>query len=213
MPGSGPPAGSERKALEALDQTLALPTPPEDLLPCAAALIRPLLALLCQTDLPVPALAERVSRDLVLTAEVLRMASSPYYRAQGEVATLEPAIPLFGIQGLQAVFARVVLKPMCEAPPGPLSAHAASRLWDHAEALARHSARLGGQAGLRMSDSYLAGLLHGSGWTITLRVLDRAGFTPPLHRRRILSTRAASAPQQRLTAAPSAAEPSPTGCA
>jgi len=206
-------AGTERKALESLDQTLALPTLPEDLLPRAAALILPLLALLRQTDLPVPALAERVSWDVLLTAEVLRVVSSPYDRAQGALTSLAQAIPLTGIQGRQAVFARVVLKPMCEAPPGPLSAHAASRLWDHAEALARHSARLAGQAGLRMSDGCPAGLLHGSGWTITLRVLGRAGFTPPLHRRRILSTRAASAPQQRLTAAPSAAEPSPTGCA
>jgi len=142
-------AGTERKALESLDQTLALPTLPEDLLPRAAALILSLLALLRQTDLPVPALAERVSWDVLLTAEVLRVVSSPYDRAQGALTSLAQAIPLTGIQGRQAVFARVVLKPMCKAPPGPLSAHAASRLWDHAEALARHSARLGGQAGCR----------------------------------------------------------------
>ena len=172
-------ADTERRALEALDQTLALPALPEDLLPRAAALIPPLLALLRQTDLPVQALAERLSRDVVLTAEVLRVASSPYYRAQGEVASLAQAISLIGTLGLQAVFARVVLKPMYKVQPGPLSERAATRLWAHAEALADHGSTLAGKAGQPMFDGYLAGLLHGSGWTIALRVLDRAGITPP----------------------------------
>jgi HD-like signal output (HDOD) protein len=179
LPGPGPLADTERRALKALDQTLSLPALPEDLLPRAAALIPPLLALLRQTDLPVPELAERVSRDVVLTAEVLRVASSPYYRAQGAVASLAQAISLIGIQGLQAVFARVVLKPMYKAPPGPLSALAAPRLWDYPEALAGHTATLAGQAGQPAFDGYLAGLLHSSGWSIALRVLDRADFTPP----------------------------------
>jgi hypothetical protein len=171
----GPLLVAEQAALAALDKTLALPALPEDLLPRAAALIPQLLAMLRQTDLPVPALAQRVAKDVVLSAEVLRLASSPYYRAQGAVTDLTQAIALIGVAGLQTVVARVVLKPIFEAAPGPLSARASGRLWDHAEALAAATAGQAAQGGAEAFDGYLAGLLHGSGWTMALRVLDRAG--------------------------------------
>lgn len=173
----GPPTPQERRALAALDKTLALPALPDDLLPRAAALIPQMLALLRQTDLPVPALAQHVAKDVVLTAEVLRLASSPYYRAQAAVTDLPQAIALIGVEGLQTVIARVVLKPIFEAAPGPLHARAGARLWDHAEAMAAHTAEQAAQAGVAAFDGYLAGLLHDSGWTVALRVLDRTKLT------------------------------------
>ena len=68
---------AERDALHALSKTLALPTVPDNLLPRAASLIPQLIALVRQTDLPTPAIAERIGKDAGLTAEVLRLASSP----------------------------------------------------------------------------------------------------------------------------------------
>jgi hypothetical protein len=165
---------SEQQALAAVDKVLALPVLPEDLMPRAAALIPQLLALLRQTQLPVAALAQRVAKDMVLSAEVLRLASSPYYRAQGAVTDLAQAIALIGEHGLQTVIARVVLKPMYEAAPGTLGARAAARQWEHAEALARRMAAAATDAGLPAFDGYLAGLLHGTGWSIVLRVLDKS---------------------------------------
>lgn len=175
----GPLSNDEQRALITLDKTLALPALPDELLPRAAALIPQLLAMLRQSDLPVPALAQRVAKDVVLTAEVLRLASSPYYRAQAAVTDLPQAISLIGVEGLQTVIARVVLKPIYETTVGALSARAGARLWDHAEALAGHTAATAAQAGLPAFDGYLAGLLHGSGWTIALRVLDRTSFALP----------------------------------
>lgn len=176
----GPLTAAEQRALEALDRILALPVLPDDMLPRAAALIPQLLAMLRQSDLPVPALAQRVAKDVVLTAEVMRLASSPYYRAQGGVNDLVQAISLIGITGLNTVISRVVLKPIYETAPGPLSARASVRLWEHAQALATHTAAEASAAGLSAFDGYLAGLLHGSGWTIALRAIDRATITLPL---------------------------------
>jgi hypothetical protein len=165
---------NEQQALAALDKVLALPALPADLMPRAAALIPQLLALLRQTQLPVAALAQRVATDMVLSAEVLRLASSPFYRAQGAVTDLAQAIALIGEHGLQTVIARVVLKPMYEAPAGTLGARAAARQWEHAEALARQMSAGAAQAGQPAFDGYLAGLLHGTGWSIALRVLDKS---------------------------------------
>ena len=176
----GPLTAAEQRAIAALDKTLALPALPEDMLPRAAALIPQLLAMLRQSDLPVPALAQRMSKDVVLTAEVMRLASSPFYRAQGGVNDLAQAISLIGITGLNTVISRVVLKPIYEVAPGPLSARASAHLWEHAQALATHAATEASAAGLSGFDGYLAGLLHGSGWMIALRVIDRATITVPL---------------------------------
>jgi hypothetical protein len=167
---------AEQHALDALDKTLALPELPDNLLPRAAALIPQLIAMVRQTTLPAGAIAERISRDPVLSAELMRLASSPYYRVQGDVTDLEQAIVLIGLQGLQTVIARVVLKPIYQAAPGPLSARVAPRMWDHSEALARHTAILAVPAGEPVFDAYLAGLLHDTGWTVALCVLDRSAL-------------------------------------
>ena len=168
---------AERSALQALDKTLALPAIPDNLLPRAAALIPQLIALVRQTDLPVPAIAARVGKDAVLAAELMRLASSPYYRVQGQVTDLEQAISLIGLQGLHTVIARVLLKPIYQAAPGPLGSRVSPRMWEHSEALARHTAILSEPAGQSVFDGYLAGMLHDTGWTIALTVIDRANIT------------------------------------
>jgi hypothetical protein len=179
-PGELSPA--EQQALRLIDKTLALPQLPANLLPRAAALIPQLMAMLRQPDLPVPVLAQQVAKDLVLTAEVLRLASSPYYKslARADVTDLAEGISLIGVSGLNTVIARVVLKPIFESAPGPLSARAGSRLWQHSEVLAARTAERAAQAGLPMFDGYLLGLLHGSGTAIALRLLDRAAVLPAL---------------------------------
>ena len=171
-----PISPAEQHALNALDKTLALPELPDNLLPRAAALVPQLIALLRQTSLSTSAIAERVRRDPILSAEVMRLASSAYYRVQGDVRDLEQAIMLIGLQGLQTVIARVVLKPIYRAAPGPLSARAASRMWEHSEALARHTGILAGPAGEPVFDAYLAGMLHDTGWTVALCALDQSAL-------------------------------------
>jgi hypothetical protein len=169
----------ESQALEAIGKTLGLPEIPDNLLPRAAALIPQLIALVRQTGLPTSAMAQRIGKDAVLAAEVMRLASSPYYRVQGDVTDLEQAISLIGLQGLQTVIARVLLKPIYRAAPGALSGRAGPRMWDHSEAMARHTAILSGPAGQSVFDGYLAGMLHDTGWTAAFTIIDRAGLTLP----------------------------------
>lgn len=168
-------SAAETQALAALDAVLALPALPDELLPRAAALIPQLLAMLRQTDLPVQALAQQVSKDVVLAAEVLRTARSPFYRARGTVSDLGEAITLVGEAGVQSVIARVLLRPIFEPPPGTLGRRIAARLWDHAERMAGHASDEARAAGQSAFDGYIAGLLHDAGWTVAARAIDRAG--------------------------------------
>jgi hypothetical protein len=171
-----PLSGAEQAALAEIQRTLALKKLPDNLLPRASALVPQLIALLRQTELPLASITERVARDAALSAEVMRLASSPFYRAQGELSDLQQAITLIGAAGLQTVIARVVLRPIFhDASTGP-SAGTAQRIWEHSQATARHAAALALPVGQPSLDAYLAGLLHNSGWKVAFHVLERAGI-------------------------------------
>ena len=166
----------EQQLLTELGTILTEPVFPEKLLPRAANLIPQLIALLRQTDLPTTEIASRVARDAVLSAEVLRLADSPYYRGQDPVRNLEQAVGRIGEWGLQQVIARVILKPIYQGSRGPWSTRAASRQWLYSEALAQHAAALADASGQPPFDAYLAGMLHGTGWIVVLHLADRDGL-------------------------------------
>ncbi|WP_036247423.1 HDOD domain-containing protein, partial [Methylibium sp. T29] len=70
------PTLQERRALRVVDALIQRPEAPLELIPRARTVIPHLLALLRRPDCALPALAEQVGRDLVLTAEVMRAARS-----------------------------------------------------------------------------------------------------------------------------------------
>jgi hypothetical protein len=162
----------EQKVLKLIDDILAAPAFPDRLLPRAAHLIPQLIALLRQSDLPAAELTARIGKDALLSAEVMRLADSPYYRGQDPVRNLEQAVLRIGEWGLQQVISRVILKPIYRGTPGPWSARAAARHWEHAETLARHAAAWAPAAGQPVFEAYLAGMLRGTGWIIALNLAD-----------------------------------------
>ncbi len=179
-PAMKPMTAHEQHTLEILQAVLDLPTVPDALLPRAAEVVPQLIALLRETQLPLQAIAQRVSKEPLLAAEVLRLASSPYYRAQGEVTDLEQGIRLIGSAGLQSAIARVVLKPIYRSTVGTAGsphARAIARLWEHSEALAERAADLADAAGQAGFDGYLLGMLHDTGWKVTIASLDKAKYT------------------------------------
>ena len=166
---------SEATVLTMLDAQLSMQRSAEELLPRAPAVIPQLMSVLRQDDRSLAALADRVSKDLVLVAEVMRMARSAWYRGQGEIPDLAHAIQTIGVAGLKSAIAKVVLRPLFEAGCGELSQRASARLWAHSEQKAGHCGRLMSVAGGDPFDGYLAGLMHNAGWTVALRAADRNG--------------------------------------
>ena len=164
----------EHRLLTRLDGVLASDAAPAELLPRAPAVIPQLMNSLRDESQSAHALAERVAKDPNLVAEVIRLANSSLTRAAEPVSDLAQAISRLGTQGLRRAIAKVVLKPIFDAPPKSLSGRAASRLWLHSEAKAAECLRLAAAAGLDPFEGYLAGLMHNIGWTAMLRTLDRA---------------------------------------
>ena len=86
--------------------------------------------------------AGRISKDAVLTAEVVRSATSAFQRGdeEGEI-DLARAVTMIGTQGLRRAIANVVLRPIFDAKGDTFSARAATQIWKDADRKARLSCR------------------------------------------------------------------------
>jgi hypothetical protein len=169
-----PPAGALLgELLGRVDEIIASETLRAGLLPRAPHVIPQLMKTLRDERYSSADVADRISRDVVLTAEVVRSATSVLARSEDdEEIDLARAVQVIGTQGLRRAIANVVLRPIFDAKGSSLSARAATQIWKDADRKARLAAAIAGQAGLDPFDGYLAGLLHNSGWTAVLRAID-----------------------------------------
>ena len=195
---AAPPPAGVQVLLDRLDQVIASEALRAALLPRAPHVVPQLMKTLRDEGYSSADVASKISRDAVLTAEVIRSATSVFQRGDddGEV-DLAWAVAAIGTQGLRRAIASVVLRPIFDARGNTLSSRAATQIWKDADKKARLCSVLAADAGLDPFDGYLAGLLHNTGWTALLRAIDgfqdiRIGsaalahreVVPPLLRRR-----------------------------
>jgi hypothetical protein len=160
--------------LERLDTVIASEALRANLLPRAPHVVPQLMKTLRDEGYSSADVASRISRDVVLSAEVIRSATGVYrVKAddEGEI-DLARAVAIIGTAGLRRAIASVVLRPIFEAAGDTLSAKAAVKIWRDADRKARLGAAMAATLSLDPFDGYLAGLLHDSGWTALLRAID-----------------------------------------
>jgi len=169
---SGLPDLVVQHLMERLDEVIASDTLRAGLLPRAPHVIPQLMKTLRDESYSSVDVASRISKDVVLTAEVVRSATSAFQRGddEGEI-DLPRAVTMIGTQGLRRAIANVVLRPIFDAKGDTFSARAANQIWKDADRKARLCASLV-TAGNDPFDGYLAGLLHNTGWTALLRAID-----------------------------------------
>lgn len=173
LPATDHPAHpDELRWLDDLDALIVADKGRGELLPRAAGLIPQLLNSLRDEGQSAGVLAQRVSRDPNLVAEVTRLANSLAFRGHEPVVELADAVRRVGTAGLRQAIAKVVLKPMFGAQPGQLSTRAATRTWAHSQAQADLCRALAQDRGLDPFEAYLGGLLYDVGWTAGWRALD-----------------------------------------
>jgi HD-like signal output (HDOD) protein len=168
------PAAVIGPLLERLDEVIASDALRANLLPRAPHVVPQLMKTLRDESYSSVDVASRISRDVVLSAEVIKSATAAYRAKEddeGEI-DLARAVAIIGTAGLRRAIASVVLRPIFESGGDTLSAKAAVKIWRDADRKARLSAAVAGQESLDPFDGYLAGLLHNSGWTALLRAID-----------------------------------------
>lgn len=177
---TSPPAPDPAaKALIAhLDAVIASDTSLASLLPRAAQVVPQLMKTLRDERYSAAEVALRISKDVVLATEVIRLANSAHRSGQQPIVDIVHAVTALGTDGLRRVIAKVVLRPIFESRSAPLSVLAAPRIWQDAEAKARLCVALAPGFAVDPLDAYLAGLLQNIGWTAALRALDGAKPAP-----------------------------------
>jgi len=170
---SGLPDLVVQHLMERLDEVIASDTLRAGLLPRAPHVIPQLMKTLRDEGYSSVDVASRISKDVVLTAEVVRSATSAFQRGddEGEI-DLPRAVTMIGTQGLRRAIANVVLRPIFDAKGDTFSARAATQIWKDADRKARLCAALVTPQVGDPFDGYLAGLLHNTGWTALLRAID-----------------------------------------
>ena len=161
-----------RRLLDQLDAVIASDTQRAGLLPRAPHVVPQLMKTLRDEGYSAADVADRIAKDVVLTAEVIRSATGAFELDEGAGIDLPRAVAVIGTVGLRRAIASVVLRPIFDAHGSSLSARAASRIWKDADRKARLCTTLATERGLDPFDGYLLGLLHDTGWSAALRALD-----------------------------------------
>ena len=114
-------------------------------------------------------LSEFISRDVGLSAAILRIINSPYYGMRSEINTVHHAISLLGMTHVSNLLATILFRMAMETDgftPMP-------RYWDNAEDIARLSGYLARQLGIVTADqAYTVGLFYDCGIPVMAQQYD-----------------------------------------
>jgi HD-like signal output (HDOD) protein len=173
---------TETLVLDELARLARTPGDAADLVPRVPAVIPQLLRGLRDEAVSGAELARQVAQDVVLVAEVIREANSPYYRPAAPVRTVEGALMLLGQNGLRMLLARVAFRPVIGTQSGRFARQAAPHVWSQSEKCALAAHLLAPGLGADPFEAYLAGLMHNVGLIVACRLIDQVCHDEPLPR-------------------------------
>lgn len=170
--GDAPPA-TERLILDELDRLARAPDKAAELVPRVPAVIPELLRSLRADNVSGAELSRMVAQDLVLVAEVIREANSPFYRPLTPVRNIEGAVMLLGQNGLRMLLARVAFRPVISMQAGRFAKLVAPPIWSQSEKCALAASTLAPHFDANPFEAYLAGLVHNVGLIVAFRLIDQ----------------------------------------
>lgn len=162
----------EKIILDALEE-LGANSAGAKLVPRVPAIIPQLLKSLRDEQVSATALAHQIEHDVVLIAEVIREANSPYYHPARPVTNVENAVLLMGQNGLRLLIARVAFRPVINMQSGRFTNLAAPYIWEQSEKCADTCIRLAGEMKADPFEAFLAGLIQNVGLIVAFRLIDQ----------------------------------------
>ena len=166
-------AQADKRIVDELARLAASPGGGADLVPRVPAVIPQLLKSLRDDGVSGVDLARQIGQDVVLVAEVIREANSPYYHPTAPVRTVEGAIMLLGQNGLRMLLARVAFRPIISMQTGQFAPQVAPLLWRQSEKCALAASVLAPGVQANPFEAYLAGLMHNVGMIVACRLIDQ----------------------------------------
>ncbi|SHG97385.1 HDOD domain-containing protein [Massilia sp. CF038] len=169
-----PRAAAQHKVLlDALQRLAASPGAGAHLVPRVPAIIPQLLRSLRDEHMSGADVSRLLAQDVVLVAQVIRAANSPFYSPRAPIQTIESAILLLGQNGMRALLAQVAFRPVISTQTGKLARVAAPQAWRHAELCAQAATLLAPRLRANPFEAYLAGLMQNVGLIVAFRLFDQ----------------------------------------
>lgn len=163
----------EKTILDALDELAQSELAGANLVPRVPAIIPQLLRSLRDEHISASELSRQIARDVVLIAEVIREANSPYYHPAKPITNLENAVLVLGQNGLRLLIARVAFRPIINMQSGHFTNLAAPHIWSQSEKCADTCSRLAVKMQVDPFEAFLAGLIQNVGMIVAFRLIDR----------------------------------------
>ena len=173
LPGADVLPATEKLILDEFARLVEAPQSASDLVPRVPAVIPQLLRSLRDDSMSGADLSRQLAQDVVLVAEVIREANSPYYRSSAPVKNIEGAIMLLGQNGMRMLLARVAFRPIISTQSGQFAHQVAPLVWRQSEACALAASLLAPAMRINPFEAYLAGLLHNVGLIVAFRLIDQ----------------------------------------
>lgn len=164
---------TEDAILVALDEVVKSDRAGAHLVRRMPGVIPQLLQSLRNPDFSGAEVSRNISHDLVLVAEVLRLANSVAYSHGKSVTSVDHAVLVLGQNGLRQLVTSVAFKPIINLHSGSFTRRLAPRLWSQSERCAIASHVLAQGRTVDPLDAFLAGLIQNIGLTVSLRVIDK----------------------------------------
>lgn len=162
---------AEQSVLSRLED-LAHSASARHLLPRLPAVLPKLMSLARRDDVSPRELTEHLAQDPALVAEVVRLASSPRYRASRTLGSLQDAVMVLGQQGLSQLVTNVAMRPVFNTQGGRFSLMAKALLWAQASRCAHACAYLTGHRDAQF-EAYLAGMVVNAGLVPSIWMMDQ----------------------------------------
>lgn len=152
-------------------------------MPRRPQLLPKLMRAINDPDASLEKVARIIGEDPVLSANLLRVANSPFYRVREKpVESLARAAAMLGLDGLRPVVAAALVQPVMQTGDSPFG-RLPALLWDHTQLAADFASSLvrGGRGEEDGFAAQMLGLLHGLGGIIVAQVLrDNYALHPQL---------------------------------
>jgi HD-like signal output (HDOD) protein/CheY-like chemotaxis protein len=144
-------------------------------LPSVPVVYQEVIACLQNPNASLPDVGKVVSKDLGMTATLLKLVSSAFFGLSKPVSTVERAVSFIGLDTLiTLVLAQGIFK---EAPSINLAGFSIERLWQHSLETAGAARLIATQEGLdktAVDDAFLAGMLHDIGKLVLAQTMPQS---------------------------------------
>jgi len=170
----------EKTILSGLEKLRQSDLAASQLLPRVPTVLLQVLKSLRDSNVSANDLAQQISKDVSLVAELLHEVNGAYYSPINRVTSLDSAIQLLGFNGLRMLIARTAFRPIIQTQSGQLAKELAPVIWEHSEKTSLACQLLAQKTQLDSFHAFLAGLLQNVGLMIAFRLVDRTGVTEKL---------------------------------